>query len=69
MRDDNQTDDVELPNANRPKRRWGSHLLAVFFLVMTLGVIMLYVAIWIDPQTPLNIFAPPTPFVYVTATP
>jgi hypothetical protein len=66
MGNENRADDVALPN---PNRRWGSHLLAVLFLVMTLSVIVVYVIIWVDPQTPLNVFAPSTPFVYVTATP
>lgn len=60
--------------AQRPKASAKSarraNLISVLFLVGTLAALAYFALLWVDPYTPLNPLAPPTPLpVIVTATP
>ncbi|MCA9887014.1 MAG: hypothetical protein KC546_01525 [Anaerolineae bacterium] len=49
--------------------KWGSNILALLFLLATIGLIAVIILIWQNPYSQLNPFPPPTPFIEVTATP
>lgn len=53
----------------RPTGAWRYNLLTAFFLLASVGLCGYFAMIWVDPYTPLNPLAPPTPFVEITATP
>jgi len=56
------------PSYRRPRHSRRNNFLTFLFLLLTIGVIGFYALLWVDPQTPLNVLAPPTPFQIVTAT-
>jgi len=56
------------PRYMRPRHSRRNNFLTVFFLLLSVGVVAFYALIWVDPQSPLNLLAPPTPFLVVTAT-
>jgi hypothetical protein len=63
-------------NAPKPKpapRKQGGgcfyNLMTLIFLLGTGGLIAYYYQVWVDPYSPLNPLAPPTPFIEVSATP
>lgn len=66
-------DPVEPPPqaAPAPRRRGLARQdrIALLFALGTILAIVYFVVLWQDPQSPLNFFAPATPFVIVTATP
>ncbi|MGJ3239651.1 MAG: hypothetical protein ACFE0Q_13155 [Anaerolineae bacterium] len=45
------------------------NLLTGVFLLGTVGVVVWFALIWIEPQSPLNPLPPPTPFVEMVVTP
>ncbi len=45
------------------------NLMTLVFLAGTVGLIVYFSTIWVDPYSPLNPLAPPTPFIEVSATP
>lgn len=49
--------------------RWPYNLLTAVMLLATGGLLVWFAAIFNAPQSALNPFAPPTPFVILTATP
>ena len=49
--------------------KWGSNLLALLFLVATMGLILALYLVWQDPYSQLNPFPPPTRYIEITATP
>lgn len=63
-----QTKSQSKPRYRRPKNSRRNNFLSLLFLLLTVGVIAFYALIWVDPQSPLNLLAPPTPFIEVTAT-
>ncbi len=56
------------PVYRRAKHSRRNNFLTLLFLLSTIGVLAFYGLIWTDPQTPLNLLAPPTSFRIVTAT-
>lgn len=48
---------------------WRHNVVAVFFLIATIGMCAFYAHLYQNPYSSLNPFAPATPFVYVTQTP
>lgn len=68
--------DVHAESTSQPRRRfrryygdWRHNLIALFFMIATIGVCAFYVHIYQDPYSSINPFAPETPFVFVTETP
>ncbi|MEQ8675138.1 MAG: hypothetical protein RLP44_20540 [Aggregatilineales bacterium] len=54
------------------KRRvgnWRHSLIAVVFIIATLGMCGYYSILWSNPQSSLNFFPPATPFIEVSVTP
>jgi hypothetical protein len=55
----------------KPRRHgdWRHNLIAVLFLLATLGLCGYFTVIWQNPYSALNPLAPPTDFILVTETP
>ncbi|MCS6836372.1 MAG: hypothetical protein NZ750_10180 [Anaerolineae bacterium] len=48
---------------------WGYNLVTALALLGTLGLVVVYAILWVDPYSPLNPLPPPVFYVQVTATP
>lgn len=61
----------DAPPPRKPRKSGrGYNLVALLFLLATLGLIVYFALIWVEPFSPLNPLAPPTPLpIVVTATP
>lgn len=57
------------PQRKRRQGNWRHDVVAVFFLIATVALARYYLLIYEDRYTPLNPFAPPTPFIEVSITP
>jgi len=53
----------------RPPAVWAYNLVTALALLGTLGLLVVYAILWIDPYSPLNPLPPPIFYVQVTATP
>ncbi len=56
------------PKYQRPRHSRRNNTFTLLFVLLTAVACGLYGLIWVDPQTPLNLLAPPTSFQIVTAT-
>jgi hypothetical protein len=56
------------PKRKRRQGNWRHDVVAVFFLLATVALARYYLLIYEDHYTPLNPFAPPTPFIEVSMT-
>lgn len=63
------TDTHEPPPVAYEPIKWGTNLLALLFLVATIGLILALFVVWQDPYSQINPFPPPTRYVEITATP
>lgn len=54
-----------------PKKRgmWRYNLVSILAILASIGVAVYIGFVWINPQSQLNLLAPPTPFTLITATP
>jgi hypothetical protein len=60
----------EVPEQLRPRSTLLPNLVAIVFAIATVAALGLFVMIWINPYTPLNPLAPPTPLpIIITTTP
>ena len=57
------------PGRKRRVGNWRHSLIAVVFIIATLGMCGYYSILWSNPQSSLNFFPPATPFVEVSITP
>ncbi len=71
--DDEDTHHPEAtPDSKKRKRRvgdWRHNLIAVIFLIATIGMCGVYTSIWNDRYSAINPFPPATPFRQITETP
>jgi hypothetical protein len=60
-----------IPTQKRGRRygKWYHDLIAIGFMIGTIGLMVVFVTIWRDPWSPLNPLPPATTFIEVTWTP